>query len=115
MRGGRLPIDWEQAAGAATVGGFVATIVGWFAMRRESAQQKRDENIAAIAVKVVEESGKFPLAQVQKVVNDHLTNAIADVKGEVKDLRNYVQGELPAEIARHITLSNSRIPIKKDE
>jgi hypothetical protein len=123
MRGGRLPIDWEQAAGAATVGGLVMAIGQWWTAQRESAKKKRDEHIAAIAVKVVEESEKFsaiavraaeqskkfPLAGEQAILNAQFTADITKVTERVDDLNDFVRTELPEAIARRITENGVRL------
>jgi hypothetical protein len=111
MRGGRLQIDWEQAAGAATVGGLFMAIGQWFAAHRESAKKRRVEEIAEIAVAVVRKSGEFPLAEVQKVLNKQFSDDIAAVTDRVENLNNYVRGELPKEIARHITENGIRLHV----
>lgn len=64
--------------------GFMGAAAAWvkWSDRTEAAKQKRDDHIAQVAIKAVEDSGKFARVEVVEIVRED----VAEIKGDVKML-----------------------------
>jgi hypothetical protein len=74
---------WSEAMSGAG-GGVLAALVAWVVGRSDTAQTRRDQRIAEVALRTVEDSEKFVLQASQREINRELREDVKEVKTTVK-------------------------------
>lgn len=78
-------MDWQEPA-AGVVGGLFVTVFSWLLGRSDSAKERHDKQVRALALDAVRESEEFVRQGEQRLINQQLRDDVAAVKETVNGI-----------------------------